>query len=741
MLTQLLRIAMSSKIISILLIFLLSITAGCTLVRNIKYEPAIDEAKAAGKTPEDFPELAIDLFKDMDGGIELTEDEIKGRNTWMVWTAGNQAFWDHLANNSFGAIDLLKILDTRNRGQRFKYYGLINDPGFRQASQPDAMGLWLDEVVVPEPAGVDEAVYGRASGIAGLRLFDNPNFDAAAQAAWDPERYYEDQSYYLNPNLVRPYRVGMSCGFCHIAPHPLNPPEDPENPQWANLSTNVGNQFFWVGRIFTSNLDEDNFIWQLFNSSAPGALDTSFIATDNINNPRTMNAIYEVGARLSMAEEEQLSGGALNVGGTEPRMKVPHVLKDGADSIGILGALSRVYINIGEYHQEWLQHFKPMIGGRKQTPMDISIARQNSVYWLASEQRVGNLAKFFLKAAGAHRLADAPGGRRYLSRNTQTLNRGKRVFADHCARCHSSKQPQGLEAGSEDYQVAMRELVMQADFLDGNYLSDEKRYPISEIQTNACATLASNATEGHIWDNFSSSTYKSLPSVGEIQVQHPLDGSMSNYRMPGGGRGYLRTPSLVSMWASAPYFHNNALGLYNGDPSVSGRLVAFDDAVTKLLWPERRADTSYCQERWGLPFCPPIYRTNQDSYLVIYRPFIPEALQSKLLDDDEDAFYIGPIPKGTPVNLLANINNELSFGNPLRIARLVKVLIKVKNRLLDIKHNNLNAEQSTALLSELVPDLLKVSKCTDFVVDRGHYYGTDLGDADKQALIEFLKMM
>jgi hypothetical protein len=45
-----------------------------------------------------------------------------------------------------------------------------------------------------------------------------------------------------------------------------------------------------------------------------------------------------------------------------------------------------------------------------------------------------------------------------------------------------------------------------------------------------------------------------------------------------------------------------------------------------------------------------------------------------------------------------------------------------------------------------VPRLLALSKCKDFVVNRGHYFGTDLSkrepglsDEDKRALIEFLK--
>ena len=74
--------------------------SGCSVLSPLKDEPAVDEAKAAGKTPEDFPELALDLFRDMDGGIALNENEIKGRNTWVMWTAGNQAF-SYIGDRSF----------------------------------------------------------------------------------------------------------------------------------------------------------------------------------------------------------------------------------------------------------------------------------------------------------------------------------------------------------------------------------------------------------------------------------------------------------------------------------------------------------------------------------------------------------------------------------------------------------------------------------------------------------------
>ena len=101
--------------------------------------------------------------------------------------------------------------------------------------------------------------YGKATGIVGLRLFPNPDFDEAAEKKWmdeiknNPDGFYTDQKFYNNKHLIRPYRVGMSCGFCHVGPAPSNPPADPENPQWANLNSNPGAQYFWVDRIFIWN--------------------------------------------------------------------------------------------------------------------------------------------------------------------------------------------------------------------------------------------------------------------------------------------------------------------------------------------------------------------------------------------------------------------------------------------------------------------------------------------------------
>src|SRR5260370_2901477 len=191
------------------------------------------------------------------------------------------------------------------------------------------------------------------------------------------------------------------------------------------------------------------------------------------------------------------------------------------------------------------------------------------------------MALFFLKSGTPHKPKDAPGGGKYLGNSltdkvyAQKLDRGTIVFAENCARCHSSKLPSpapGLDPGgcsgpdylncwekycawtkTEDFKSKMRGIVIRPDFLHENFLSAEHRVPVTLLQTNACSPLATNAIRDNIWDNFSSETYKQLPSVGSITVYDPFTGEPRQYQMPAGGRGYTRPASLVSIWSTAPF--------------------------------------------------------------------------------------------------------------------------------------------------------------------------------------------
>ena len=805
----------------VLRVFLLGVL---TALSACEKPPAKDEAMLAGKTTADFPEASQDYFRDMDGGVPLTPEEVKGRNTWLIWTGGDEAFWDWLANNSFGTFDMLKSISSYpctpeqaqytqatssqtkdkvpyyhwdskgdyqqgkpyyeyfNRETRFKYLGLMNEPGFQKPSAPDQYGLCLDQRKAdapPEP--YDEKVYGRPSGVMGLRLYPNPEFKGKAAAEWDAAKYYNDPKYYQNPKLIRPYRVGMSCAFCHISHHPSHPPADPENPEFKNLSGTIGAQYFWFGRIFGSNVRQDDIIWHILDSEQPGAVDTSLLPTDYIDNPRAMNAVFDLVARLQAGERwavEKMTGGALNLPDVKKHkgaMGTPHILWDGSDSVGVDAALTRVYINIGEYHQEWIRHiWHPIVGGTPQSPITVKAAQENSVYWNATQERSGNLAKYLIRVGNDRMyLKDVPGGQAFLKGDPdnpdpsykELLTKGKLVFADNCARCHSSKIPApavGLDEGpqcgnrnyldcwndywkwteTDEFKQKMREIVQADDFLKDNYLSTDARIPVTTLETEICSSMASNAVQDHVWDNFSSATYKNLPAMGEVSLHDPIRDIDFKWNTPGGGRGYQRVPSLVAIWSTAPFLHNNEVGKFTSDPSVQGRMEAFDDAVHKMLSPEKREHT--------------VHRTNQVTYLKVPVVTLPGFLQPLfdgnpianklrewfhvdwLVNETEDMVEIGPIPKGTPVNLIANVNLDISDPR-VSPKDMVTTLLKSKKRFKEINEKNLNEQQATDLLKDLVPDLIKLSACPDFEVDRGHNFGTTLSEEDKEALIEFVK--
>jgi hypothetical protein len=149
------------------------------------------------------------------------------------------------------------------------------------------------------------------------------------------------------------------------------------------------------------------------------------------------------------------------------------------------------------------------------------------------------------------------------------------VFARKCAECHSSKQPFYTVDTPRSCEQFF-DSVKSPEFLAGNTLSDDRRYSVTRLGTNM-AQRATNAVDGDVWAELSSKDYKALPPLGRFRMRYTFNGNRLeakregapadpkndlaiDFTPPGGGRGYYRTPSLVSMWATAPYLHNNALG-------------------------------------------------------------------------------------------------------------------------------------------------------------------------------------
>ncbi len=599
-------------------------------------------------------------------GGRLSDLERTGRDTWYFWTGGNEKFWVRMAELTDGNVDLLNYVDSRRHGRRFRELGALTQPGCEPATAADQYGLWLDSCakddLPPE--------FGEPAGIVGLRRFPNPQFDPAK---WNAETYRTHPA-----GMQPPYLIGMACGFCHVGFNPLEPPADPERPRWRELAGAIGNQYWEEGRLFNLKMTPRDFRWHLGNRQPPGTSDTSRFATDHMHNPSNINAIFLLGHRPTAVERM----------GDGSERAVHHILKDGADSVGVAGASLRVYVNIGMCADQWLELHDPVRGLEPQRPFRMAEAREKCADWRATEARM-EAAEAFLKTIGPMRLADAPGGARYLPEPESEVQQGARVFARECATCHSSKQPPTPLTDPALRRAWFEDAAASPDFLTDNYLSDDRRYPVKELGTNVARAMATNAQKGQVWEEFSSETYKQLPAGGEIEgLYNPLKPDKP-LKLTIRSGGYYRTPSLVSMWATAPYLHNNALGTYVKDPTVSGRMAAFEDAVEKLLWPEKRLGV---------------------------QSIIVTSVPSELHIAGRDRPV--QIPAGTPVDLIAGVD-------PRRLPAIARTRL-VLNLLSD---------------ERLYRNFIDNNVAPDFVLDRGHTFGAQLPDADKRALIAYLKRM
>jgi hypothetical protein len=110
-------------------------------------------------------------------------------------------------------------------------------------------------------------------------------------------------------------------------------------------------------------------------------------------------------------------------------------------------------------------------------------------------------------------------------------------------------------------------------------------------------------------------------------------------------------------------------------------------------------------------------------------------LPDRILSGDYKGVSVGPIPRGTPVDLMMNLDPEKKGKLPAAILGLVRATV-------EIKKNNLTGDDAYKVFSEkAMPGLVAASKCPDYVLDRGHWFGEQLKPDEKEALIEFLKTL
>ena len=768
------------------------------------------------------------------GGGALTDSERAGAEIWFNATAGNERFFTYVYPQRFGVmVDWYRVLGTDRRDQRFRRWGLINDPdcckpgdpncpakshdetyGFDYCPGDDVLLTYVGKEGYRDPACEfkDAALnpddphgpkdqrqspcdlrFGTSTGAMGIRKFPNPRFNKEQWRNVNKGRVGDWSGYnqrvkpadatqpmrsrIMDGSIEPPFLVGISCGSCHIAFNPLHPPKDPAHPKHENISGTVGNQYSRFSQILGSGMDPRSMEYQVFGHARPGVVDTSAIPNDQINNPGTINALINLAKRptfphviVKWRKTRQCPAGAherecwCEPGRDgkcwergEKEESVHQLLKGGEDSIGILEAIQRVYFNIGSCSEEsWVNHLTdmrqidPTQRGFGQTPFDIGQARRDCAQFRAIEDRLGNVADFLL-SAGPSDLYKARG----LKDNRDLIEqldkefgagavaRGKSLFAKNCARCHSS-QPEPFE--TRDFRQVSQDPKDKGIRLD--WLGNDKLTPVTEVGTHQARALHSNHMKVHIWEEYGSETLRAKPP--DPNIREPSDG----------GRGYYRNISLLSLWAHAPFMHNNAIGPelcggpddehYNApyvdvnaptptrltnppacwpfDPSVEGRFKLYKASMQDLLNPAKRV--------------PKVTLFNHDVVIKLL-PKLSEGNVERYVD----ATIV--LPENTPSSRIGNFRHK-EFADDLVLSKVdynkleakyvarygqeagKNVAATIRDKAKELVADPKNLLMIGAELREVYSNSLMLRE------DDGHRFGEDLSDTDKQALIAFL---
>lgn len=679
-----------------------------------QYEPPpCDKPQPTGYDAEGC-RYVMGLFKDVEEkdpakAKQMRDQARRGRDVWYKGTFGNQDENYLLQSRIVGKENMYyPWLDTRTRKDRFTKWGLINDP---DCVEGDASTNWYDKCQDPH-----------SSGVLGYRkYYADPIKDKEGKVVYDPRTapYNADE---IKQN--KRYVIGHPCVQCHVGFDPTNPPANPNEPKWSNLSATIGNQHIRQPLAFFHGVPMNHLANQAVLAGRLGTIDTSLAPNDWQHNPGTQNNIMDFFNKRIFDHEIKDP-----VTGKVTKAKSRHVLKGGEDSVGEHLALIRVYINIGMCTEEcWTPNFPfpgQLIGrGTTQSPMRIMQCANQCDAWNYADSKMDDLAAFLITGGPTYLMAakdkDGKEGKSFV--DTSLVPKGREIFAKECATCHSSKVApenvrndknalakfyEGHVFGKEDYwelefsEAKRKDPEFVAKYLvkdekgklrpkqfaengvfGQDWLGNDERTLHTVVGTNMCRALHDNHSKGHIWEEFASETYRNSPSAGSVKRVFnrmiPLIGGMEfGERKIEGGSGYLRNISLLSVWATSPFIHNNAIGYIDDktalDYTVKGRIKQFEIAFDELMTSDNQNITPHRPQR--------ITTISEDMYVT------PR--------EDAQGFPKIPVKKGTPV---ANILSQ-DPHHPLFM------------------------------------------KCDDQVENKGHQFGVDLPEADKKALREFLKMM
>ncbi len=455
----------------------------------------------------------IDGDREAQGLMFGGDKEVRhGRDVWFKNTYGGGWFLTTFLSTYAPESKRLKLgfdqVFATPRSERFAKFGIINDPDCRAPNPGEATDPMHPNDVCPDP---------EASGALGIRVEHDYNL---ATGAKDP---------------AKPRQYGVACAGCHAGFNPVNPPQNPAEPKWVNIHPTIGNLRFNFGAVFGANLPPGPKK-ALFESWNPGAVDTTSLFDDGINNPGVVTGFFDVPNRAYFTN----SSGTFHRGG-----------QGGEDDSGGQLAGARVYSNIGMCYREC--SLPAQMAGK---PINVAACKKSCTMW-PSDQDLNDMVKFL-------ETVKTPNNPMAKSADDPLVVEGKAVFDNTCASCHSGK-------------VASSDVVLPLSTTAGLAGMETSA---NEIATNNCRALTTNWDAGKIWQDFASTDLNNRGWKGYRVM--PLNGMWATAPyLHHNGIGTI-TLGSISVEQENSDFEASTMQLLTPPPYRSGTRVK----TTKIMAPD-----------------------------------------------------------------------------------------------------------------------------------------------------------
>jgi len=181
---------------------------------------------------------------------------------------------------------IVRILEKKTRRIRRAYGG--------EGEYDDRRSDTVTYREVPPPD-----IYGLSSGRRRVRLFPNPTSRPSRGKVGRPNVTTYDADYYSDPELVRPYRVGMSCAFCHASFHRCCAARHNESKMGKTSRATLAGAIPAHSRRFSATCWTIELHLSPPGQPTAGTVDTSLHPPRTTStNPNAMNAVFKVPQRV-----------------------------------------------------------------------------------------------------------------------------------------------------------------------------------------------------------------------------------------------------------------------------------------------------------------------------------------------------------------------------------------------------------------------------------------------------------